>query len=211
MELLITMIHFMILGFSLAAPIGPMNIEVLKRGLTEGVRSSWMVGVGGLTGDILLLMGIFLGLHQFLDNQVIQLLMYVSGIAILGYLGISSIHAALFKPFEHPAANSAGMKSSYLTGLTISLANPLSLLFWFGIYGASLQGLTANYSLAASLICSFAIIFGLFLWNLQLVLAVHFSKKWLKDSVLRGITFCAGIMLLGFSGQFFMQLSDLLT
>lgn len=209
MELLLTILHYMILGFSLAAPIGPMNMEVIKRGLTEGIRSSWLVGLGGLSGDVILLVGIFFGFHQLLQNQLIQLLMYTFGVGMLIYLGVSSIQIALYKKMDTFDHGKHG-KNAFLTGFTISIANPISLVFWFGVYGTSLQLVKSNFSLTVALICSFAIILGLFLWNLQLVLIVHYSKKMLKEQVLRGITFCAGILLIGFGGQFFLDLIKLL-
>lgn len=209
MELLLTMLHYMILGFSLAAPIGPMNMEVVKRGLTEGIRASWLVGLGGLSGDMILLVAIFFGFHQLLQNQLIQLLMYAFGVGMLIYLGVSSIQTALYKNIG-PIDNERHGKNSFFTGITISIANPISLVFWFGVYGTSLQIIRSNFSLTVALICSFAIILGLFLWNLQLVLIVHYSKKMLNEQILRGITFCAGILLLGFGGQFFFELMKFL-
>ncbi|MGG5254235.1 LysE family transporter [Neobacillus sp. SM06] len=210
MELLFVLLHYLFLGFSLAAPIGPMNIEVLKRGLTEGMRSSWFVGLGGLTGDIVLFMAILFGIHPFLQIKIIQLFMYIFGVLMLSYLGLNSMYTALYKPLDSPDTKPPRTKSPFFTGMTISLANPISLVFWFGIYGTALQELTAIYSLTFSFLCSLAILLGLFFWNLFLVLAVHFSKKLVKENLLRGVTFSAGIFLLGFGWQFFTELLKLL-
>jgi threonine/homoserine/homoserine lactone efflux protein len=198
----VTIIHYIALGLSLAAPMGPMNIEVLKRGYTEGFLSSWLVGLGGLSGDILILLSIFLGLQDFMQNKLILYVMYLLGVVILSYLGITSIKKAITQTFIKPDCVQSNSSNSFFTGFMISLANPISLVFWFGVYGTSLQLLTTTHSIPFSILASFAIIAGLFLWNLNLVLTVYFSKKMMNVKVMRGITFFAGICLLFYSFQF---------
>ncbi|MGM2834842.1 LysE family transporter, partial [Bacillus cereus group sp. Bce025] len=46
-------IQQIVLGISLAAPVGPINIEMLKRGIERGFWDAWVVGIGGMTADIL--------------------------------------------------------------------------------------------------------------------------------------------------------------
>ncbi len=211
LENLITFIHFIVLGLSLAAPVGPMNIEVMKRGLTEGLFRSWLVGLGGITGDILLLLAIYFGFAQFMELILIKILMYLVGIFMLGYLGVNSI----ISTFSTKAIyKEKGLKKQsahpYLTGFIIALANPINLVFWFGVYGTSLQSLTATHTFTTSIVCSFAIILGLFLWNLNVIFTVHFSKQLMNEKAIKFITFSAGICLLGFTVHFINQLVNLL-
>jgi threonine/homoserine/homoserine lactone efflux protein len=196
----------MVLGLSLAAPIGPMNIEVLNRGFREGFLSSWLVGLGGLTGDLIILIFIFLGLQDFMQNIIIQSLMYIIGIVLLSYLGVTSIYNALLKKsFKQTVNARSKARNAYFSGFLISLANPISLIFWFGIYGTSLQILTSTQSISFSILCSFAILAGLFLWNLNLVLTVFFSKRIMNEKIMRVITFIAGMSLLYFSVRFIIR------
>ncbi|MCP8969469.1 LysE family translocator [Ectobacillus ponti] len=206
MEGALTFLQFIVLGLSLAAPIGPMNVEVMKRGLTEGFLSSWLVGLGGLTGDILLLLAIYFGFAGFMQLTIVQIVMYAAGSLMLGYLAYDSMKGAFSSRLALlSGGNSGHSRSSFVTGLIIAVANPLSLLFWFGIYGSSLQTLAAS-SWMFSLVCSFAVILGLFLWNLNIVLTVHFSKRLMNEKFIRGITFAAGMCLFGFSIHFAVQL-----
>jgi threonine/homoserine/homoserine lactone efflux protein len=195
----------MVLGLSLAAPIGPMNIEVLNRGFREGFLSSWLVGLGGLTGDLILLIFIFFGLQDFMQNIIIQSFMYIIGVILLSYLGVTSIYNALKKSFKQPDNARSKARNAYFSGFLISLANPISLIFWFGIYGTSLQILTSTQSISFSILCSFAILAGLFLWNLNLVLTVLFSKRIMNEKIMRVITFIAGMSLLYFSVRFIIR------
>ncbi|MBM7585494.1 threonine/homoserine/homoserine lactone efflux protein [Bacillus pakistanensis] len=212
MEFLFTFIHYIVLGISLAAPIGPMNLEVIKRGLTNGFFQAWFVGLGGLTGDCIILLTIYFGFHSFIQLISVQVLMYIIGIVMLGSLGISSIKSAFSKDpylFMLEEKKKQG-KNAYLTGFIISVANPLSLFFWFGVFGTSLKELMDAYSLLGSLLCSFGIIIGLFLWNINLAFTSHFSKKLMSENFMRCITFLAGICLAGFAVSFVYHLYRLL-
>jgi threonine/homoserine/homoserine lactone efflux protein len=209
MEYIISIFQYIILGLSLAAPIGPMNMEVLKRGFTEGFISSWLVGLGGLAGDVIILISIFFGFRDLIQNIWIQSFMYIVGIAMLSYLGITSITTAFKIKFNPTGFNRGNSRNAFLSGFIISIANPISLIFWFGVYGTSLQVLISTHSLLFAIICSFSIIVGLFLWNLNLVLTVHFSKRVLNEKVMRGITFIAGITLICFGIKFLFRLMKL--
>jgi threonine/homoserine/homoserine lactone efflux protein len=209
MEYFLSIIHYIVLGLSLAAPIGPMNMEVLKRGFSEGFISSWLVGLGGLAGDVIILISIFFGFRDLIQNIWIQYFMYIIGIVLLSYLGITSITAAFKIKFSPTGFNRGNSRNAFLSGFIISIANPISLIFWFGVFGTSLQVLNSTHSLLFSIICSFSIIVGLFLWNLNLVLTVYFSKRILNEKVMRGITLIAGITLICFGIQFLVRLMKL--
>jgi threonine/homoserine/homoserine lactone efflux protein len=212
LEILLTFTHYVVLGLSLAAPIGPMNLEVIKRGITSGFLQAWYVGLGGLSGDIIILIGIFFGLHQVIELIYVQIVMYVMGVFILGYLEISSIKLAFSKIphlYRQEEINKHG-NNAYLTGFLIAIANPLSLFFWFGVFGTSLKVLMEVNSTIISLVCSFGIIFGLFLWNLNLCFTSHFSKKIMSERFMRGITLLAGIFLFGYAVNFIYHLFRLL-
>ncbi|OQO98502.1 lysine transporter LysE, partial [Geobacillus sp. 44C] len=44
-----------LLGLSLSIPIGPINIEMIKRGIKFGFFHSWVVGLGGMSADLVLM------------------------------------------------------------------------------------------------------------------------------------------------------------
>jgi hypothetical protein len=83
-----------LLGLSLSIPIGPINIEMVKRGIKFGFFHSWVVGLGGMSADLVLMFAIFFGLSTFLTQSVMQFIMWLSGFLILYYLGYESIKEA---------------------------------------------------------------------------------------------------------------------
>ncbi|WP_078414775.1 LysE family transporter [Priestia abyssalis] len=195
-------VHQMVLGISLAAPVGPINIEMIKRGISHGFWASWLVGLGGMSADILFMAAIFLGMAPFLQQPFVRMILYGMGFLMLLYLGIQSIKQSFqsTRLMEHGSAGQAG--TSFLTGLMIAGANPLNILFWFGIYGSALGSIIKTESMVMSLIYSLFIIAGIMLWNLNIAFTVHFTKHLLTDRMMKIITFTAGLILVYFSLKF---------
>lgn len=72
-------IQQIVLGISLAAPVGPINIEMLKRGIERGFWHAWVVGIGGMTADVLFMLLIYFGLSSVFMYTYVQAFMYCTG------------------------------------------------------------------------------------------------------------------------------------
>ena len=42
-----------VLGLSIAAPLGPVNLALIQRGLSEGFRGAFLLGVGSTAADLI--------------------------------------------------------------------------------------------------------------------------------------------------------------
>ena len=82
-----TLLQNILLGLTLAAPIGPVNVEIIKRGLNSGFRQAILTGAGAMCADATYLTLIFFGLTTFLNNAAMKLVLGVAGSFILIYLG----------------------------------------------------------------------------------------------------------------------------
>ncbi|MCS0542837.1 LysE family translocator, partial [Aeromonas veronii] len=56
---------YVLLGLSLAAPIGPVNAAQLDRGIKYGFLHAWLVGVGAVLADGVYMLIVYLGLVSF--------------------------------------------------------------------------------------------------------------------------------------------------
>lgn len=83
-----------LLGLSIALPVGTVTIEMTKQGLKNGFVHGWMVGVGGMTIDFLLMVALFLGLAPILAAPTIQTGMWLLGAIFLLYIAYDSIKNA---------------------------------------------------------------------------------------------------------------------
>ena len=210
------LIKQIVLGLSIAAPIGPINIEIIRRGLFQGFWPSLLVGAGGMTADCIIMFLMYQGLSYVLALEEVQLTLIVIGALVLTYTGLQSfIHQkepAIVMERDHPMKK--GLMHSYLTGVFIAAFNPLNILFWLGIYGSVLSNSFNDENKIKAFFISSAIFIGIGLWNLNLALTVHFGKKSLSQNSLNWISATASLIILGFglhlSYQAIMRIKDFL-
>jgi threonine/homoserine/homoserine lactone efflux protein len=208
MEITLLVIKFIVLGVSLAAPVGPINFEMIKRGIAHGFWQSWLVGLGGVTADFVFLLLIFFGAGQFMQHKVVVLSMYAIGAIMLITIGLTSMKSSLEDSEQLSTIdfNRISATNAYGTGFLIALLNPINLVFWFGVYGSTLASLTASVSLIKALILSLAIFVGIILWNLNIAFTVHFGRELVSDRLLKIISFGAGFCLFWFGVGFAIKL-----
>ncbi|MCG1022914.1 LysE family translocator [Sutcliffiella horikoshii] len=193
MELLWTILQFMVLGISLAAPIGPINLEMIKRGISSGFYSSWLVGLGGMSADILFLLSILLGMEPYLQIIWVEICMYGVGGTILLYLGITTIYGSFTRRMNLDLGQPI-QRNSFIVGFSIAAFNPINFVFWFGIFGSSLHSLSEK-SWIFGLVGCMSLILGIFLWNLNIAFTVHFARAFIKEKILKTVNFGAGVLL----------------
>ncbi|MED4971258.1 lysine transporter LysE [Geobacillus sp. NFOSA3] len=191
-----------LLGLSLSIPIGPINIEMIKRGIKFGFFHSWVVGLGGMSADLVLMFAIFFGLSTFLTQSVMQFIMWLSGFLILCYLGYESIKEAFKKVEISGEVKKESLSKSYLSGFLIALSNPLNIVFWVSIYGSVLAIELNSVERYQALIESSAIFLGIALWDFTVALSVHLGRKMISQKWLKWLSVAAGISLVGFGISF---------
>ncbi|MBY6036530.1 LysE family translocator [Fictibacillus nanhaiensis] len=192
--------HFIMLGISLAAPVGPIKLEMIKKGVHGGFWPSWLVGLGAASADLIFMASIFLGLSPFLRIHVVQIGMLLIGIGMLTTLGISSIKEAITSKITlHLDGNQSTSKAPYWTGFLLALMNPFNFVFWFGVYGGALQAIPPHYGEITAIQFSLFIIAGIVLWNVNIAFTVHYFRTLINEYVIRWITGLAGLGLVGFA------------
>ncbi|WP_369900294.1 LysE family transporter [Bacillus manliponensis] len=196
-------IQQIVLGVSLAAPVGPINIEMIKRGVQKGFWHAWIVGIGGMSADILFMLLIYFGLSSMFMYTYVQAVMYCFGFFLLFYLGFQNVKQGISKEdMEYKKEEIGGLRHSYMTGFLIAISNPLNLVFWFGVYGSTLSSLLTKVSQTEALLYSFCIVVGIILWNLNIAFSVHFGRTLFRPKVLSYITAGAGVILVAYSIHF---------
>ncbi|MDQ0116776.1 threonine/homoserine/homoserine lactone efflux protein [Paenibacillus harenae] len=89
------------IGFSIAAPVGPIGVLVIKRTLSQGRVYGLLSGLGAASADAVF--GLIAGLGlSFITNFLVgqQFWFHLAGGAFLCYLGIKTIMSAAS---ENPA------------------------------------------------------------------------------------------------------------
>ncbi|MFJ5713072.1 LysE family transporter [Neobacillus sp. NPDC093127] len=198
------LISYLILGFTLAAPIGPVNSARLDKGVKNGFWHSWIVGTGALIADVIFMLLVYLGMVQFLDIPMIQIFLWLFGGFVLIYSGIESI-----KNSNNITLNYSRKKESlfkcFLTGFILSITNPLSILFWLGIYGSILAKTIQTDGTKMILLYSSMIFLGLIFWDLFIASLISGFRKLLNLRSLMAISIVSGVSLIVFGIYFGYQ------
>ncbi|WP_071459835.1 LysE family translocator [Bacillus massilinigeriensis] len=199
---------YVFLGLSLAAPIGPVNAAQMDKGIRNGFLHAWLLGLGAVTADIIYMVAVFLGIGRFLETPYIQMFLWLFGAFILLYTGIESIIGA--GKIVHQTRKDESKGKSFLSGFLMSISNPLTILFWLGIYGSVLAKTAASYDAVHLALYSLAIIIGLLSWDIVMAGISSSFRKLLTAKILTMISVLSGISLIGFAIYFGWEAAKLL-
>ncbi len=199
-----TFISYIFLGLSLAAPIGPINAAQLDRGIKNGFIHAWVFGLGSVSADIVYMFSVYLGMVHFIEIPLVKAFLWLFGCFILVYTGIEGI-VSIVKIGTSSSHKKESLLKTLVTGFLMALSNPLTILFWLGIYGSILAKNASTLTFYQLCLYSSAIIIGLLLWDLAMATLSSSFRTLLTDRLLRGISFVSGISLIGFGLYFGLQ------
>jgi threonine/homoserine/homoserine lactone efflux protein len=197
-------LSYIVLGLTLAAPIGPVNAARLDKGLKNGFWHSWAVGAGSMIADGIFMLTVYMGIVHFLDNPLIQVFLWLFGGFILIYSGIESIVTANKFTFDYQRNNESIFRC-FLIGFIMSISSPLSILFWLGIYGSVLAKTASSFGTTDLLLYSSMIFLGLALWDVFVAGLTSLFRKWLSLKYIIFTSILSGVSLLGFGLYFAFQ------
>ncbi|WP_338447805.1 LysE family transporter [Niallia oryzisoli] len=195
-------LSYLLLGLSLAAPIGPINAAQLDRGIKEGFLNAWMVGIGAMIADMLYMLAVYMGIVQFLEIPIVKIFLWLFGFFVLVYTGIECIVGAGKIVSQSRGNKGESFIKSFFSGFFMSLSNPLTILFWLGIYGSVLAKTVHTYDASQLFLYSFAIFSGITLWDLFMALLASSFRKLLTAKILVMISILSGLSLIGFGCYF---------
>ena len=190
-----------LLGWSVAWPPGPINAEMIRRGLAAGFRPAASVGLGACSGDALWAILVMLGIGWVIGPATRTGLAIVSTALLLVLAGLflaAAWRAWRARDSAPPAPSRvAATRRGYLLGLGMALTSPWNLAFWLAVMGRP-QSLDAG--IAGALTVAGAVILGAGAWVLVLcaiVVRLHLrlaGRPWriTADSM-------TGILMLGFA------------
>jgi threonine/homoserine/homoserine lactone efflux protein len=196
----------LIIGFSIAAPVGPIALLCVRRSLTAGRVVGLVSGFGAATADALYGIIAALGLTA-LTNLLLeyQRLLQLGGGAFLLYLGLATLRAPA-STAEARAVPSHSLVSAYISTFLLTLSNPMTILSFLGIFAGLGLGDTNPSAYSATLLVS-GVFLGSAAWWVLLSFAAAAVGARLKTGGLRAINVVAGLTITVFG---VWQLSRLL-
>lgn len=186
----------LIIGFSIAAPVGPIGVLCIRRTLAQGRAVGLISGLGAATADGLY--GSIAGfgltfISGFLVSQ--QVWLRIIGGIFLCYLGITTF---LAKPAQSAAeATGKGLIGAYASTFFLTVTNPLTILS-FGAIFAGLGVASAGSNYLDSGILVLGVFLGSAIWWLLLSTGVSILRKKFDDRSLIWINKISGLIIIIF-------------
>ena len=182
-----------VIGFSLAAPVGPVGMMCIRRTLTHGHFRGLISGLGAASADsvyaIVAAFGITLVSNFILQHE--YSIRLVGGI-LLVLLGLRTF---IVHPVERPAQNGVnGHASAYATMFLLTFTNPMTLFAFAVVFAGMGAGSVVGDTLRATFLVV-GVFLGSALWFVFLTTAVHMYKDWFKTWGLKAINLIAGVFI----------------
>ena len=198
MDLLGTLLRGLVIGFSIAAPVGPIGVLCIRRTLAHGHFAGFLSGLGAASADALYGCVAAFGLTSVSDFLVEQqLLLRLVGGAFLLYLGFRIVRE---RPTEREAAVSGtsygGLARAYSSTFLLTITNPLTFLSFAAIFAGLGLVESAGYVLATVLVLG--VFLGSALWWLLLSRGVSLFRSRLGLGTLRWANRGSGTIIFGF-------------
>ncbi len=184
------------IGFSIAAPVGPIGVLCIRRTLAEGRASGLVSGLGAATADAIY--GCIAGFSlTFISNFLVsqQVWLRLIGGMFLCYLGLKTWFA---RPAEQAAlAKGNGLVGAYASTFFLTLTNPMTIISFAAIFaGLGLAGTRGNYVSAGVLVLG--VFIGSALWWLVLSGGVGLFREKFNPHGLQWVNRISGAIITGF-------------
>jgi L-lysine exporter family protein LysE/ArgO len=178
-----------LLGLGAAVPIGPVNVQIARRALRHGFVAGLALGCGAVTVDVFYAVLTSTGVERVAQSKPVEWALRVGGIALLSYLGAMCFRgerqawrADAVTTGGGAATNpDAGPGGAYVTGLLMTLLNPMTLAFWFVAVPALAGPVSDGGGRGLPIVCA-GVFAGTLSWVVffagVLSLAGRFRKNW---------------------------------
>ncbi|MDT9179221.1 MAG: LysE family transporter [Limnospira sp. PMC 1291.21] len=183
----------LVIGFSIAAPVGPIGILCIRRSLTQGKIVGLLSGLGAATADAIY--GFMAGFGLTAISSLLlgqQTLLRILGGLFLCYLGLK-----IFR--DKPANESAQINhklGAYASTFLLTLTNPMTILGFIGIFSGLGLGETNNYFDATLLVLG--VFLGSALWWLLLVGFIELFRDRLNSTIFQWVNRVSGLIIISF-------------
>lgn len=185
-----------IIGFSIAAPVGPIGILCIQRTLSDGNIQGLVTGLGAATADAIYGFIAAFGL-TFISNFLVEQSVWfrLIGGLFLCYLGIK---AFLSRPKGQALSlGNRTILSAYGTTFFLTLTNPMTILFFAGVFaGLGLVSESILYTSAGLMVIG--VFIGSGSWWLILSGATSILRNKIDNHKLGWINKISGFVILIF-------------
>lgn len=189
-----------LLGLSIAAPVGPIGVLTIRRTITDGFRMGLATGLGAATADLTYGLIATFGLTAIMS----LLTDHAGSIRLVGGIMLCVIGGrGLMRSWAPGAASAVAVPReitparSYLQTVGLTLTNPMTILAFIGMFaGIGISAGGADIANALVLVAGVGI--GSAAWWFGLSYLVSRVRHRLSSTAIRGINIVSNVIIVGF-------------
>jgi threonine/homoserine/homoserine lactone efflux protein len=183
----------LIFGMTLQLSVGPVCLSVLYLSISDGFKNAFKMALGVAIVDGFYIVISFLGVANLLRIEALRRVILILGACILIYFGLKYI----LNSKNDSRAIQGDIKSPLLHGMKLTFTNPLTIIFWSGIFGSliasgQLHGIYKIVLYSAGCISSTIIFLSL------VSLGGDFSSRILSPRLVKVMGYGVGVFLIFF-------------
>ena len=190
-----------LLGVSIAAPVGPIGLLTIRRTISGGFRLGFATGLGAATADtiygLIAAFGLTAVMTVLTDN--VTAIRLIGGVMLLT-IGLRGLWSALRPRSTDVEAQVASVHStwgSYVQTVGLTLTNPLTILAFIGMFaGIGVSEGGANVASAVILVTGVAM--GSAAWWLLLAGVISRIRHKLSTGAVQLINIGSSVIITGF-------------
>src|SRR5512142_634111 len=200
-----------LMGFAAAAPMGPVNMLAIRRGVIGGWRHTFACGMGSIAGDLILFSAVLLGGDYFLPDlstPTFRAVLAATGVIVLFPLGIYFLFRAVKEPLRAYASARQHWDEGTVRGHLIAevadaaamtVFNPLTIAYWVGVTANWLPFAHSVLGYSAPGVGIVMVTAGLMTWFTALTVIVRFVPHRIGPNFFRLVNAVFSLILLGFA------------
>jgi threonine/homoserine/homoserine lactone efflux protein len=197
MFLLLPFLLGVAVGVLYCAPVGPVNLEIVRRGLTVGFLAAFFVALGAVIGDSFWAAVGILGSGLLIGSLPLRVVIGFIGVLILLFLSWSAYRAGA-KELDYHLTDPPRKRIGFVLGVALSMANPFAVFFWLWLAASGAMasvGVDKTHHVARAWFF-IGLVAGAVIYGLILSAIVTWSRRFISARLMRRINVGAAIGLL---------------
>jgi threonine/homoserine/homoserine lactone efflux protein len=196
-----------IIGFAIAAPVGPIGLLCIQRTIHYGRNSGLLTGLGASTADLCYSSIIAFGLtivSGFLIQEQFWLKL-IGGVFLL-YLGIKIFKS---KPSgDNEETDHKGLLSDYISTIFLTLINPITIFSFIAVF-TGLGFVSSRGDVTSAILMVIGVFLGSVLWWFALSEGVSLFRLKFNAKSLRIVNYISGAIIITFSLYSFLTMVEI--
>jgi threonine/homoserine/homoserine lactone efflux protein len=203
MKMLLIFFSALLVGFSGAMMPGSLLTYTIRKSLSSGPWSGFVIVAGHAVLELALIVLIMMGFDVVLQSGTAQIAIGIAGGILLVLMGIDMVRNAAKNRIaiktEGGEVKKGGM---FLSGIVISAANPYFLLWWAIIGLGFIMQSYQSFMYAGVAIYFLGHITADVIWYGLISVVVGTTRKFIKEKPYRMVIAVLGLLLVFFGGKF---------